>query len=352
MKTAVMLLGLSACAGACTSAFAQSSVTMFGIVDLGFAYVKGSHGGTAAMTNSGASFSRWGLRGTEDLGNGLKAGFWLEAPLSADVGQGANPMAGLSFIRRATVSLSGNFGELRMGQDFSASYQNPAWFDPFQGTGIGAPNSFLMLGAPIRVSNAVSYFLPSTLGGLYGQAQYAFGEEPSTSPNSKKGNYLGLRLGWANKQLNLAASLASQRTGSSALADKLTIASVAGSYDFGVVKPMAYWAMEKTDSGARIDAFLLGLTAPVGSAGELRAALSHYNRKSSSDDWNKLSLGYLHKLSPRTAVYGTVAHVSNRGAAKQIITTTGLGNAPISQSISVDPGGRSSGIEFGLRHSF
>ena len=348
MKKTVLLL--ASLAPLC--AFAQSNVTLFGIVDMGIAHVKTGDKSITAVTNSGSNFSRWGIRGTEDLGGGLKAGFWLEAPLSGDVGMGANPLAGMTFIRRSTVSLMGNFGELRLGQDFTASYHNPAWFDPFQGTGIGQPLAYMMLGAPIRIGNAVSYFLPQSLGGAYGQLQYAFGEEPSGSTNSKKGNYAGVRLGYANKQLNVAGSVAQYRTGTATVANKIDIMSVAASYDFGVVKPMAFWASEKNSSNARIDAYQIGALAPIGTSGELRGTFGFYDRKSSSDDWTKLSLGYVHNLSKRTALYGTYARVSNRGTSAQVIWTTGLASAPVSQPLTGKPGGSSSGVEFGIRHAF
>ena len=344
------VLALAAVAPLC--AFAQSNVTLFGVVDMGVAHVKTGGNSVTAMTNSGASFSRWGIRGTEDLGGGLKAGFWLEAPLSGDVGQGANPLAGMNFIRRSTVSLMGSAGELRLGQDFAVSYHNPAWFDPLQGTGIGQSLAFMMLGAPIRIGNAASYFLPSSLGGFYGQAQYAFGEQPSGSGYSKKGNYMGARLGWDNRTLNIVGSIAQQRTGTVEAPVKLDIANVAASYNFGVVKPMVFWAREKNSTGAQIDAYQIGATAPIGGVGELRGAFGYYDRKNSGDDWTKISLGYLHNLSKRTALYGTVARVSNRGAAKQVVWTTGLANAPITQPLSATPGGNSTGVEFGIRHAF
>lgn len=335
-----------------TGASAQSNVALFGIIDTGVAHVRTAGQSVTALTNSGSSYSRLGFRGSEDLGGDLKAGFWLEGALSTDAGEGFNPRTTLTFQRRATVSLSGGFGELRLGRDFATSYYNPAWFDPFQGTGIGQPTAYLMLGAPIRISNAVSYFLPNTLGGVYGQVQYAFGEEPASSPNSKRGTYTGLRLGYANKQLNVSASVAELKTGTPTTPADVKVANLGASYDFGVVKPMAFWAMEKNSAGARIDALLLGATAPIGGAGELRAAYSRYDRKSSPDDWRKLSIGYLHTLSKRTAVYGTYAYVKNSGDSAQMVSATGLGNAPITQSLTAAPGGHSSGLEFGIRHIF
>ncbi len=343
-------MALAAIAPLC--AFSQSNVTLFGIVDNGIAHVKTGGHSITALTNSGASFSRWGMRGTEDLGGGLKAGFWLEAPLSGDVGQGANPLSGMSFIRRSTVSLMGSAGELRLGQDFAVSYHSPAWFDPMQGTGIGQSLAFMMLGAPIRIGNAVSYFSPASMGPFHAQLQYAFGEQTSASGYGKKGNYAGTRLGWDDRTLSVALSVAQMRTGTVEAPTKLDIANIAASYNFGVVKPMVFWAREKSSNGAQIDAYQIGGTAPIGNVGELRGSFGYYDRKNSGDDWTKLSLGYLHNLSKRTSLYGTVARVSNRGAGKQVVWTTGLANAPITQPLTNTPGGNSTGVEFGIRHTF
>lgn len=113
---------------------AQSSVTLFGVVDTGISNYSSKsqdmNGATlfnpfyvnqgtrtasqTALSSGGYSTSRLGFRGTEDLGGGLAASFWLEAPISPDDGK-----TGITtFQRRSTVSLSGGFGELRLGRDY------------------------------------------------------------------------------------------------------------------------------------------------------------------------------------------------------------------------------------------
>src|SRR5690242_9540540 len=121
-KSLIALAALGAFAGA---ASAQSSVTLFGIVDVGARAVKNGDGSTVkSLTSNGLATSRLGFRGEEDLGAGLKAGFWLEAEILADVGQGGSNASSLPngaavaskfFGRRSTVSLSGPFGEVRAG---------------------------------------------------------------------------------------------------------------------------------------------------------------------------------------------------------------------------------------------
>ena len=228
MKKSLVALAALALAGV---ASAQSSVTLFGIVDASVSHYSAS-GSTVAITNpltgaitgygyypstsrtvlgnSGESSSRIGFRGTEDLGGGLAASFWLESQLANDNGgaggsigfnNGTNAGTGL-FNRRSTVSLSGGFGEIRLGRDYNPTFWNDTVFDPFGTVGVGT-NMVSVLGGSafkatragynsfgytslgdlnyVRTSNSIGYFLPSNLGGFYGQLQYGIAEGLSTS---------------------------------------------------------------------------------------------------------------------------------------------------------------------------
>ncbi|MFT3819480.1 MAG: porin [Rubrivivax sp.] len=111
-KSLLALAALTAFAGA---ASAQSSVTLFGIVDAGVARISAGGKSVTGMTNSGYNSSRLGFRGVEDLGGGLRAEFWIEGQLFNDSGDGRNTGTALDFQRRSTVALAGNFGEIRLG---------------------------------------------------------------------------------------------------------------------------------------------------------------------------------------------------------------------------------------------
>ncbi|MDH6167897.1 putative porin, partial [Variovorax boronicumulans] len=257
MKKSLVALAALAVAGV---ASAQSSVTLFGVVDASISgysstsrdlngatflnpfYVnKGSiKASRRELANGAYNSSRLGFRGTEDLGGGLAASFWLEAPISNDDGQ-----TGVStFARRSTVSLSGGFGELRLGRDYTATFWNDTVFDPFGTNGVGtsliftANNGFNAFngaaatpvpGVPsvfgsnyVRTSNSIGYFLPPNLGGFYGQLQYAFSEKTKYSPgtatpdvanNSRAGRYVGGRFGYANGPLDVAIAYGSSTVG-------------------------------------------------------------------------------------------------------------------------------------------
>jgi predicted porin len=335
------LLALAVVGAFASAAQAQSSVTLFGVVDAAFARVSGSTSKTG-ITNSGLNSSRLGFRGVEDLGGGLKAAFHIEGQLTNDDGNAG----GLTFQRRSTVSLMGGFGEIRIGRDYTPTFWNLTIMDPFGTNGIGQSMTPGMLGSPagttvVRSNNMIGYFLPA-MGGVYGQINYGFGEQASNLLNKNDNNYFGFRIGYANGPLNLA--LASGKTKNLA-AGGFTQTNFGISYNFGVVTPMLVIASEKVGTGAKVNAWEIGATAPLG-AGELRVAYSNYNRANSGNDWNKFAIGYGHNLSKRTQVYTTYARVSNKGTNTAAVTNNGLAG------IASTPGGGSTGFELGVRHSF
>jgi predicted porin len=196
-------------------ASAQSSVTLFGVVDASISgYSSKSRGPEAhgaaqrlrrsatytnrgsvkvsrtALANSGYNSSRLGFRGTEDLGGGLAASFWLEGAVNNDDGSGVAPDGFFKFDRRSTLSLSGGLGELRLGRDYTPTFWNDAIFDPMgiNGAGISlvatasgyasagsliSRSGFSGNASYVRASNSIGYFLPPDLGGFYGQFMYA-----------------------------------------------------------------------------------------------------------------------------------------------------------------------------------
>lgn len=357
MKKSFVALAVVAASGA---AMAQSSVTVFGVVDTAVTYLKsdGASGHKVGLSSGSNAASRLGFRGTEDLGGGLSAGFWLEGALGIDTGTGTAGGA-LMFQRRSTVSLASNtLGELRLGRDFAPTWWNLAQLDPFGARGIGTTQAANNFGyATTWNNNTIGYILPANLGGVYGQLQYAFGEKNSNSPNEKQGNFYGGRLGYQSGPLNLVASYGQtkQIIGASdvtpvTFGHDLKVANIAATWDFGVVKPLLFYGTEKVSGNPtgnnQLNSLLIGATAPIG-AGELRATVARYDMKDSANDFNKFALGYGYNLSKRTQVYGTVARLTNKGAGTRSLSADGLATlAPIRA------GGNSNGFEIGIRHAF
>jgi predicted porin len=354
MKKSLIALAVLASAGV---ASAQSSVTLFGIVDATLAYGHGSVSNKTQLTSSGYNSSRLGFRGTEDLGGGMSASFWLEAGLVNDDGQGAatnsNNQAtgvgaavagrqGLTFNRRSTVSLAGGWGEVRLGRDYTPQFWNLTVFDPFGTNGVGTtqPNNSIITGVTaVRASNSIGYFLPGNLGGFYGQAQVYLGENNSGTATSKDGRGFGARVGFANGPFNVALALSRTKYAAGDVQQN----NIGGQWDFGMAKLLAEYEWDKNDGlAAKGKGGVIGALVPVG-AGEVRASVSRYKTEVAGADpiTNKLALGYVHNLSKRTAVYTTIARVKNKNGASQAL------NGSVTTV-----NGSSSGFDLGVRHSF
>lgn len=365
MKKSLIALAVLATAGV---ASAQSSVTLFGIVDATLSHGSGSIASKTQLTDSGYNSSRLGFRGTEDLGGGMSASFWLEAGLNNDNGEGdatnTNNQAsgtgtavagrqGLTFNRRSTVSLAGNWGEVRLGRDYTPQFWNLTVFDPFGTNGVGTTmtNAGLSGVTSVRASNTIGYFLPGNLGGFYGQVQYYLGENSSVPAATKKdGNGTGLRVGFANGPFNVALAVSRTKYDAGDVQQN----NIAGQWDFGVAKLMGQYVRDKNEAlnvgttaapvlaDAKGKGWLIGSLIPVG-AGEIRVSYSRYRVEAAGAEpqSSKLALGYVHNLSKRTALYATVARVNNKNGA-----ATALGGATTAANEN------STGYDFGIRHSF
>lgn len=343
-------------------AAAQSSVTLFGIVDATLQRGSGSTASRMQLGSGGNSTSRIGFRGTEDLGGGMSASFWLEGALSVDSGEGgptnSNNQAsgagaavagrqGILFGRRSTVSLAGGWGEVRLGRDYSVQYYNRFEFDPFGNNGVGASQTNAgSLGGPVssRVSNAVMYFLPANLGGFYGEGQYYLGENASNAGATKSdGNGGGVRLGYRAGALNVAIAHARTKYAATATTGDVASTNIGGRYEWGDFAGMAGYYRDKVNATTG----LTGRGPQVGGifrvgAGEIKAEWSAYKTSAAgSPQSRKISLGYVHNLSKRTALYATYARVRNSGGA-----ATALNGAITAANQS------SSGFDLGVRHSF
>jgi predicted porin len=342
MKKLAILAALAAVSAA---ASAQSNVTLFGVLDEAARYVKNGDLKMKSLVSGGINTSRLGVRGTEDLGDGLKAGFWLETGLNPDSGTQSD---GTRFWnRRSTVSLIGNFGEVRLGRDYTPTYTGYSDYDPFGDNGVAASGKFdSSLGTArdtgTRADNQVSYFTPGNLGGFYGRASVAAGEGTA----GKK--YVGARAGYAAGPLDVSASYGQTTVAPVLGDDKFKTADFGASYDFGVVKATGYYTQSKFVN-QKIASYSIGAIVPIG-LGQLKAAYTHANASGTdaaganvdANDANQFAVGYVYNLSKRTAVYTTAAFVKNKGNAAFAVAS-----AP-----TLVAGGKSTGVEAGLRHSF
>lgn len=347
---------LALCQG---SAWAQGGINLAGIADAALRHVRNErHGGLSSLVSGSNATSRIVIRGNEDLGAGLSAGFHLEHGLLLDGGAPAS--ATMFWDRRATISLaSKDYGELRAGRDFVPTYSNWSRYDPFSYVGLAGANNFVSATPPgplraafgsgvnttVRSSNSLQWLLPAGLGGLEGGLMLAAGEGGTAANGQHK--LAGARLGYADKTFNIAAAYTRSEnnlTGKDALDDW----TLGGSYDFGPLRAALAWRQFKLDAVKQTQ-LLLGAWLPLG-PGQLKLSWNHVDLKGrvgataiDANDADQLGIGYVYDLSKRSALYGSYARIANRGNASFALPSGASG---------LTGGADSRGVEVGLRHTF
>jgi len=331
-----------------TPALAQSSVQIFGTLDVNITRTSSGGSSQTALDQGGVIPSRLGFRGTEDLGGGLSANFWLESALLPDTGG----IMGAFFNRRSTVALaSAQWGELRLGRDYAPTFWNLNRFSPFGTSGVGATSNIISgwpfglghgpgPGNPtratplVRLDNTVGYFLPRGLGGFYGQVMV----------NATEGNvgvrYQGARLGYAAGSLDLAAAFSTTRLASGASYRSSTLGA---SYDFGMAKLYGNYYLQRVP-GIQSTNIVLGAGVPVG-LGEFKLSVAQTNESGAgvaADDATQLAVGYLYRLSKRTSVYAFASRVRNKGAAQY----------NVGSGVPAVAGANATGVQLGVSHDF
>jgi predicted porin len=320
-KTLIALAALAAS----TAALAQSSVNLYGVVDLSLEIVKGDDSVTR-VTSSNHTTSRFGLKGVEDIGGGLKGKFVLESAISADTG--ANGGGSTRFFDRAAwLGLQGGFGELRLGRQdtpIGAIVGNTALIggQAYDDTNIAGTFSAKTYR---RTDNAITYVLPTLVEGLSASLQYStavgtsstVGTETAGSDAGKQyglglqyaANGFGAGLGYINAKTNAAGSTK----------DKGILGYL--SYDFGAAKLTGYYEKDSSSNTAE-DTKLMGLRVdvPVTEAFAAQASLSkakNVSKTTANDDDNAtiFALKGTYGLSKRTSVYGLFTNVSNDKAS-------------------------------------
>lgn len=321
-------------------AMAQSSVSIYGIVDMGLTH-SSSEGVKRTGIDSGLqSGSRLGFKGTEDLGGGLKANFVLESGVNAD--QGGFGQGNTAFGRQAWVGLESNAGALKFGRQHTPFRNAVESIDPFNIGSAGSALNIVATGGVIdRVNNAVTYELPS-IQGLTGAAQYSFGE---TNVSSSTNSGVGLGLGYNLEALSLQLAYNNQNavTSIANVGVDLDVKDllVGGTYDFGVAKAHASYSQRNIDSNfGKVEdsrSYLVGVSAPFGPHSLRASYIRNDVRNVSNADTTQMAVGYGYELSKRTNVYANYAHVSNDN------------NMALNVS---SPGGSANIYQVGLRHRF
>ncbi|RJG04626.1 porin [Noviherbaspirillum cavernae] len=358
MKKSV--LALAVLGAISTGAFAQTNVSVYGLLDVGIVQERGGAAGSVTKLTSGVGAgSRLGFKGTEDLGGGLSALFVLENGYQADTG--ALGQGGLMFGRQAFVGLgSTNFGTVTLGRQYTPQYLTVAFVDPF-GTGFaGNANNILPQtgNATSRMDNSVKYVSPN-FSGFTGEVAYGFGEVAGSTSTARQ---YGLAVGYANGPLAVRLGYHNLNNGTAAApaigTENAKNTLLGATYDFKVAKAHLAYGVDKGLNSSKyrnaVNPFtglaqsgstdstdvLVGVTVPFG-AHKVLASYIHKNDKTANNmDANQYALGYIYSLSKRTELYTTYAKISNKNGAGYTV-----GGA-------IEAGSGDQAFNAGIRHAF
>ncbi len=327
MKKHLIALAVLAASGA---AMAQSSVQLYGIVDafvgqtrdtINNAGADNTKQRQTAVGTSGLKSSRWGIKGSEDLGGGLKADFVLESGFNVDDGSAktvtnADGSKYTGFDRAANVSLSGNFGAVALGRMGTPYDSLRAASNPIGDTNMSPVNSsagvYKTAGLDYsdKVSNAIAYMSP-VFSGFSGSVAVSLGENKTATVDAADATSLQVR--YANGPLLVGYGYQKEEKQNTALTgiDSTTFNLLAASYDFGVAKLVGNYQTAKSEKavgGKQGDekGYTLGVSAPVAGNVNVFAGYAHakYDAVSGTDYKSSgYTLAANYVLSKRTDLY-------------------------------------------------
>lgn len=320
------LIALAVAGLVAAPAFAQSNVTIYGRLDYGYLNATTDRDGVETKSNTtgfgaGAlTTSRLGFKGSEDLGNGLKAFFQYEMKIDSTTKSGGDTgddLADSFTTRLALVGLSGSFGSVSLGRQYTLV--ETAWGVGAAGATNNATGALytaqsLQLGKSAKMNNTrsdelVTYMAPEMSGVKLG-VQYGKGstQVDGTPVGDKEHKEVGFLAQYGNGPLNVALGY-SKESGRSDLGDINSAKSLVlgANYDFGVVKAFGTFMNGSDDDGGvdKSKGWELGLNAPVG---PVVLVASYFDGKMESTanvetDTKGYQLGALYPLSKRTIVY-------------------------------------------------
>ena len=340
MKLSRLMLAAVAVCGT-SAVMAQSSVTIYGRVNTTIEHQKTGNLSKTSMENNN---SRIGFKGVEDLGNGLKAGFQLEAGFGSDDGSGP-----LTFKRQSEVNLSGNFGMVRLGNFYPESYYATSDYIGMHNHETGSSSDVLYYDAAWfdgnRTGNKVAYRTP-TFNNFWAEASVSLHEKANNPVVKVNKNAYDLAANYNNGPLSLGAGYSYWNSNYQA--------ALRGLYTFGQFTVGAYYQRNKDDNailgagaGTRNNFRLSGMY--VLNASEFHVNVGRANSWSKVDDSaaTQWTLGYNYNLSKRTKVYTYYTKVNNGKNASYGYATKDENNNVIRAN-----GLNTSSFAVGVRHNF
>lgn len=318
------------------SAGAQTSVTLYGRVDTDVEVQKGPSGSAYQMVDNA---SRWGMRGSEELGGGMRAVFGLEQGFSADTGASTTPV-----FRNSYVGLTSGFGALALGRLDSATpvgspiYSQITQFTEFVihdagATAIGTK----VLNARNRVSNALGYQSPDLAGFVLRARMDLAGPDPATpnakSPVKAEDDFKQYDVGLSYSAGNFGAGLGYSRdtkTGGLVANDFRDKVQAVVTYDFGVASVYGVYGRDRyaatASTRSNVDYWLVGVSMPRGPHTVTVNYMQRDVQGDRSGRLGKFQAGYGYNLSKRTMPYVFFDREDpNSRVAGNLVTTYGIG---------------------------
>lgn len=356
-----MAMAAALCAG---SAMAQSSVTIYGIIDTGVVYTTNANANGNSVFKmpslTGSFPSRLGFRGTEDLGGGLQALFVLESGFAPDTG--AMGQGGRLFGRQSFVGLKGGWGQVSLGRQINMTYIAQLKTD-VMGPNIIAIGSIDPYLPNARSDNAIGYL--GNFSGFTVGATYSFGRDAAgpagpaatncageVAGNSKACRQVTGLLGYDGSGWGVTSSYdilygntgaSNGLTSSDNTDQRITLN---GYYMIGDVKIAGGVVDRRTRAAANVntdsDLYYLGVSYPLTTTLVLDAQVSRLNVKGSDNDVTLSVARLTYNLSKRTALYTSLGYIKNGGTSAVAIDAGG----------TVGAGKNQLGVMSGVRHTF
>ena len=334
-------------------AAAQSSVTLYGVLDVNIESHNNTPGGTVTgMRSSGQSGSRWGLRGVEDLGNGLKAVFTLESGFGVRNGQSD----GRLFQRTSMVGLTGNWGALTFGRQYTSAFDLGSAMGPLGFSPLYEPSGRLVF---TRTDNAIKY--RGQFGGLEAAAYYAFRDqaeqiafdEDATGSYGVAARYTfgGFRVMGAYDRVEApGGSLTTGKT------DNILVSADGKFADFRVTGMYRYRKVRQLNTDdIKSNLWVLGLGYNFSQAASVQFGYYLEDFKhapqgylgTTDDKWHQFALRGVYNLSKRTNLYAVVGHA--RKGPLNLGSTADTGGPGYSLGAGKT---KQTGVAVGIRHMF
>lgn len=345
------LLPLIAIAALPLATHAQSSLAVYGLVDLGVA-VENRGAGNVRLLHNLAYPSRIGFRGIEDLGGGLSANFVLEGDVAVDTGGAGAAGTGLDFARVALVGLRGPFGELQLGRSYTPGFLTALNHDNLA---YGFYNSLLVFsagagGITTRYSNGLFYMSPN-LNGLTVRAAAALGER-AVAPK-RIGDAYGVGATYRTGPVSFDAYYQVDQLGVPAATPtssaQRTQTGAGVQWKGAALTLVAGYGQTETDGlNNKSTGINFGATMAVGAVGEVLAHVVRVKTNAAAGTSPKAlawGLTYRHQMSKRTTVYATAGQTRNNATGAFPLFSTKL-SAPT--AAGADP----RGFGVGIMHRF